>query len=194
MWLDVFLNFDFSVLDFIAESIRNSVLDPIMWAISKFASMGICWFVLSIVLIIPRKTRLAGVISLISVTLALAVGEAAIKPFICRVRPYDMYESFHGAAMPFTLNAGTESSYSFPSGHTSASFASAISLFKINKTVGFLTLIFACLVGFSRLYNYVHFPTDVFAGMILGILSAVLVILIFRATKLDNKLKPREAR
>ena len=66
-------------------------------------------------------------------------------------------------------------------------------MFKINKTAGFIALIFAALIGFSRLYNYVHYPTDVFAGMILGTLVALCVMFIFKATKLENKLKPRNA-
>lgn len=193
MWLDVFLNFDFSVLDFIAESIRNSFLDPIMWGLSMFANKGLGWALLGLILLIPKKTRLAGVISLVSLLVTLLVGEYAIKPIFCRTRPYDMYETFHGVAMPFTLNAGSEHSFSFPSGHTGASFAAAVSMFKINKTAGFIALIFAALIGFSRLYNYVHYPTDVFAGMILGTLVALCVMFIFKATKLENKLKPRNA-
>ena len=71
MWLDVFLNFDFSVLDFIAESIRNSFLDPIMWGLSMFANKGLGWALLGLILLIPKKTRLAGVISLVSLLVTL---------------------------------------------------------------------------------------------------------------------------
>lgn len=187
--MDIFLNFDFSVLDFIAENIRCAFLDPVMWAFSMFANKGIGWILLGLVFLIPKETRAAGAVSLAAMLLGMLVGEIAIKNIVCRIRPYDMYEAFHKAAMPFTLNAGVEDTFCFPSGHTCCSFAVAVSYFKINKKVGITALVAAALVGFSRLYNYVHYPTDVLCGTLLGILSAILIMLVYNKLNLDNKLK-----
>ncbi len=187
--MDIFNAFDFSILDFIYQSIRCAFLDPIMWALSMFANKGIGWLALGVILLIPKKTRPAALAGILAIGLGFAIGELGIKHFVCRVRPYDQYEQFHNAVMPFTLNAGTEHSFSFPSGHTSCSFAAAVCAFKINKKCGIITLIVAALIGFSRLYNYVHFPTDVIAGAILGTLCGLLMVFIFRKFSLDDKLR-----
>lgn len=187
--MDIFLNFDFSILDFIAEHIRCAFLDPIMWFFSVFADKGLGWIALGLIFLIPKKTRAAGAASLVALLIGLLLGEFAIKVIVCRLRPYEVYESFHGYPMPFELNMGPAHGFSFPSGHTSASFAAAVTYFLINKKVGIITLIGAFLVGFSRLYNYVHYPTDVIAGAILGTLCALLVIFVFKKFSFDDKLR-----
>lgn len=182
-------NFDFSILDFIAENIRCDFLDPIMAAITHFADKGIGWLLLGVVLLIPKKTRVWGAMALVAILIGFAFGEVVLKNLFCRVRPYNDYMSFHnGNHLPFVLNAGRESSYSFPSGHTSCSFASATVYFIANKKWGIPALIFAALIGFSRMYNYVHYPTDVLAGMILGVSCAILTYYIFRKMKVDEKI------
>ena len=168
--------FDFPVLDFIQENIRNGFLDPIMKYVSYFGAHGIGWIVLGLALLIPRKTRAAAATALCALALGFILGDLVIKPLVCRVRPYDAYEAYHVYAMSFTLNAGTEHSYSFPSGHATCAFASAVAYFKLNKKVGIALTVFAALIAFSRLYNYVHFPTDVLAGMALGISAGLLMI------------------
>lgn len=187
--MEAIYSFDFGVLDFIQNAIRNPVLDPIMMCFSHFAKYGIGWIILSLILLIPKKTRFAGALALGSMLLGMCCGEFIIKPLVMRVRPYDMYEAFHGAALPFTLNAGRENTSSFPSGHTCASFACAVSYFRINRRVGIIATVAAALVGFSRMYNYVHFPTDVLAGAALGIISALVVYCIFKKFSLDDKLQ-----
>ncbi len=152
-----------------------------------FADKGIGWIILGLILMIPRKTRPAAVAALIAVLLGLLSGEFLIKVFVARPRPFVVYESFHCAVMPFKLNMGKASGFSFPSGHTCASFAFATAMFKINKKVGICALAAAALVGFSRLYNYVHFPTDVIAGMLLGIFWGLIIIFVFKKFNIDEK-------
>ncbi len=185
---DIVNNFDFSVLDAIYSGLRSQWLDPVMAGLSYFASNGIGWFILSLLLLIPRKTRIAGAIALSAMLIGVVSGEIIAKNLICRIRPYHIYEEFHGEAMPFVLNAGAEKGYSFPSGHTTCSFACAVAYFKINRKVGVVTLIIASLIGFSRLYNYVHFPTDVFAGVLWGIASGLLALWIFKKFSLERKM------
>lgn len=186
--MDFFLGFDFSILDFIANNIRNDFLDPIMAFFSLAAENGIGLVMLSLILLIPRKTRPAAVAALCALTVCLVLGEGVIKHIVLRPRPFDTYYNFHHAKIPINLNIGKVWGYSFPSMHTCCSFACATIFFKINQTVGIVSIVIAATVGFSRLYNYVHFPTDVIAGMILGIGIGLLTILIFNKYCLDEKI------
>ena len=178
---------DFSILDFIYKNIRCDFLDPIMSAITHFADSGIGWIILGLILLIPKKTRIWGASALVAMLIGLVCGEVILKNIFCRVRPYDAYELYHGVPLPFVLNAGTESSFSFPSGHTCCSFASATAYFLWNKKWGTVALVFAGLIGFSRLYNYVHFPTDVLGGALLGVGCAIFTVIIFRKFLADKK-------
>ena len=73
--------------------------------------------------------------------------------------------------------------YSFPSGHTQASFAAATALFTGNKKAGICAYVLAALIAFSRLYLYVHFPTDVLAGVVIGICCGLLSAYVFDCVK-----------
>ena len=183
-----FMGIEYGILDFIAENIRCAFLDPIMAALSIFGNYGMGWIILALPLLIPRKTRTAAATALVAMLIGALAGEFALKHIVCRPRPYLTYEQFHGFAMPFTLNTGPHGGYSFPSGHSCCAFAAAVSSFKINKRVGVITTIVAALVAFSRLYNYVHFPSDVLAGTVIGILCALLVIFVFKKFSVDEKL------
>lgn len=185
-------NFDFSILDFIFQNIRCDFLDPIMAGLSMFAEKGIGWIVLAVILIIPKKTRLWGIMALAAVLLGFLTGELIIKNLVCRPRPFHDYQFFHNnQALPFELNVGRTTGYSFPSGHTCCSFASAVVYFMGNKKVGIVALVFAVLIAFSRLYNYVHYPSDVFAGMVLGIVCALFTVWLFRKFNWDRKILRR---
>lgn len=186
--MDIIQSFDFSILDFIYNNIRCDFLDPIMAGASYFASNCIGWIFLGFLLLIPKKTRPASATALVAMTIGAIFGEVIIKNIVCRIRPYDAYEAFHSAVMPFSLNAGSETSYSFPSGHTCCSFASAVSYFKIGRKAGCIALFMAVIIAFSRLYNYVHYPTDVLGGMLLGICSGIFAIYIFKKFDLDKNL------
>ena len=61
---------------------------------------------------------------------------------------------------------------SFPSGHTSSAFAAAVSIFLTNKKAGIMALILAVLIAFSRMYFFVHFPTDILGGILTGVICA----------------------
>lgn len=179
---------DFAVLDFIYEHIRCDFLDPIMWAITRFADSGIGWIILGLIFLIPKKTRFWGAAALFAMVIGLVTGELVLKNIFCRLRPYDAYILYHNSPMPFVLNAGRETTFSFPSGHTCCSFASAAVYFTGNKKWGTAAIVFAALIGFSRMYNYVHFPTDVFGGMLLGIASGILAVWLFKKYKVDDKI------
>ena len=120
---------------------------------------------LALVLLIPKKTRWIGWSVGVALILGLLLGEFGIKNLICRPRPF--------AAEEMALLIPAPHGFSCPSGHTTSSFAAATSVFLWNKKWGALALVMAALVGFSRMYFFVHYLTDVLFGVALGILCAL---------------------
>ena len=116
-----------------------------------------------------------------AILLAFLVGELTMKNVFCRVRPCNQ-----DLSIPLAVKRPT--AYSFPSGHTGSSFAAAMGLFLCHKKLGIPALVLAFVIGLSRLYLFVHFPTDVLVGAVLGILCAVAVWFIFRKCRIDNKI------
>lgn len=160
--------FDFEILFFIKNHIRNGFLDVIVPFYTNLGDDGIIWIVLGFVLLIPKKTRKCGIMVLAALLVMLIVNNIILKNIIARPRPCATYpELVELVKIP--------TSYSFPSGHTVSAMAVAFTIFLQHKKFGIVTLIFAFLMGLSRLYVGVHFPTDVFGGIIVGALIAFAV-------------------
>lgn len=150
------------------DSIHNPILDKIMIAITHLGDAGLFWIAISIALLFFKKYRKIGVVSLGALVLSLIFTNGIIKNMFDRVRPF-MYDE----AIRQRLLIKEPFDSSFPSGHSSASMAAAVSIFIYNKKMGIPAIIVALLIAFSRLYLFVHFPTDVLTGLVLGILYAV---------------------
>ncbi len=161
------MNIEFEILNFIRENLSCAPMDAIMKFITFFGDGGWFWIVLALVLTLIPKTRKIGITVCISLLFSLVFCNLTIKPLVARTRPYDVLKTIE-----IIIEAPRD--YSFPSGHTSISFAGAVAVFAYNKKWGSMALIFAALIAFSRLYLYVHFPTDVLAGALLGSFCAVL--------------------
>lgn len=166
------MNFEFTVLDFIQNNIRNGVLDVIMPAISSLGNAGAIWIVSGIGCLINKKTRKTGTAIMSALALDVLTCNVILKPFVARIRPCDVN-------MAVKLLVSRPTDYSFPSGHTAAAFAAASAIFfstsgmknrKLQILIRVGTLALATLIAFSRLYLYVHYPTDVIAGAMLGIM------------------------
>ena len=154
---------EFAILDGIA-AMHTEWLDTLLPAISSFGDKGIGWIILSVVLCAIPKYRKAGITMGLALIFCLLIGNITLKPLIARARPYSYFPDMQLLVAPL-------SDFSFPSGHTFASFAAATALFLYHKKAGTCAYILAAVIAFSRLYLYVHFPTDIAAGMILGLLS-----------------------
>lgn len=161
------MDFEYTILDFIRNNLSCTFLDYLMQGISFLANVGWIWIVSAIVLLIIPKTRKMGIAVACALIFSLIICNITIKPIIARIRPYDLREGIE-------LIIARPTDFSFPSGHTSISFAGAIPIFLQNKKLGIPALILAILIAFSRLYLYVHFPTDVLGGMIVGSICGVL--------------------
>ena len=180
--MDWIVSIDFAILDFIQNTMVNPVMNIIMMIFSYVGEAGAIWIIAAIIMLFFRKTRATGVIMLAAMALGLLVGEACLKNVICRPRPFLVNTS----VKPF-IHAPL--GYSFPSGHTTTAFAAALVIAARQKRGwGIAAYVLACLIAFSRMYNYVHYPTDILAGIILGTLCALLMLFIFQKTGLSDKL------
>ena len=145
------------------QGIHHPILDQIMLAVTSLGNGGIIWIVTAAVLLCLPRTRKYGLCLAVALILDLLLCNLMMKPLVHRTRPFDV-SGFED------LLLARPADYSFPSGHTMAAFASAPVLWYLNKKLGTAAFILAALIGFSRLYLYVHFPTDVLGGMIFGLM------------------------
>ena len=154
-------------LDFL-QTIHTPLLDKILAFITSLGNAGIIWIVLAVVLLILPKTRKAGIIVAAALLMDLILCNLILKNLVARVRPYDV-----NTAIAILIKMPLD--FSFPSGHTAASFAAMTALFLAKmKKAWIAALVLAVLIAFSRLYFYVHYPTDVLGGAIVGILSGII--------------------
>lgn len=167
MW-ESLLQLDGDILLFIQDMIRNPILDPFMKVITTLGNAGILWILLTILLLIPKQTRRVGIISACALIASLLVNNILVKNLVARVRPYNAIETL----IPIVTKPAE---YSFPSGHAASSFASASVCYRnLPKKYGILAIVIAALISLSRLYVGVHYPTDVLAGVISGIVCGYL--------------------
>ena len=164
------VNFDLPILEWIQANLQCGFLDFIMPIITLFGEGGIFWIAWAVILLIIPKTRKIGLSMIIALLLGLLVCNLTLKPLVARVRPYDLQEQDFGVYINLLINR--QSDFSFPSGHTIASFEAAVVLLKYSKKMGIPALILAILVSFSRLYLYVHYPSDVLVSVVLGTIFA----------------------
>ncbi len=151
---------------------------PFFDFISLLGKGGIFLIFLSIALILFRKTRRMGTAMLIAVTVGALFTNCCLKILIARPRPYVDENGFF-YRLWVLVGQNTESDKSFPSGHTTAAFATMTALFLTgNKRYSWTAFIFAFLMGIARIYLVVHYPSDVLAGMIVGIIAGVIGVLI----------------
>ncbi|SEP37265.1 phosphatase PAP2 family protein [Propionispora vibrioides] len=157
---------DQTILFWIQNHLVSSVLNPYMIFLSAIGNSGIIWIVLGIALLAVKKYRWLGVTVLLALVMSLVLGNGILKPLAARLRPCTVFPW-----MPLLISLPTD--YSFPSGHTFASFAAAAAIFCRSRKLGATAFLLATGIGFSRLYLFVHYPSDVLAGVLLGTLSGV---------------------
>ena len=160
-------NFDLPILDWIAEHLHCGFLDKVMPLITLLGDAGIFWIAIAVVLLFFPKTRKMGLSMGAALLLGVLICNIIMKPAFARIRPYDYQLEHFGKTIQ--LLVATPHDFSFPSGHTIASFEAATAICIHNKKWGIPALVLACLIAFSRLYLYVHYPTDVLASVVLGI-------------------------
>ena len=159
------MNPDGSILLWIQEFVRCDLLTPFMKAVTHLGDHGQLWILLTVVLLCCKKTRKAGAACAISLLLSLLVNNMILKPLV----------------QGLTLLIEKQKDASFPSGHTASSFAAAVVMFHmLPKRYGIPALLLAFLIGLSRLYVGVHYPTDVLCGLLSGTVLALLSVWIVK--------------
>jgi len=187
--IDIIQSFDESLALFF-QSIHNPITDLPMIIITHLGDDGIFWIILALILLIFKKTRKAGIMVATALIFCLVFNNLILKSIFSRERPFIVLDSIK-------LIIDPPSGYSFPSGHTVSSIASATTIFWNFKNscrwaaVGAVVL--AVLIAFSRMYLCVHFFTDVIAGaifgVVLGIAAIALINFIYKKIGTIKKLK-----
>lgn len=155
-------NWEWSVLNGIQKWMRSPFWDEVMPKISMLGNAGLIWIAAAIGLLAFKKHRRGGVLLLIGLFCGLLVGNVLLKNSIARPRPSWLNDAV-------TLLIPNPTDYAFPSGHTLSSTIAATILTLEKRSFGWVAVPLALLIAFSRLYLYVHFPTDVLAGLLLGV-------------------------
>ena len=152
------------ILDMI-QNLRTPIGDVVVPLITRLGDAGIIWIILTVLLLIIPKTRKTGVIMMAALLVDVLLCNVFIKNLVARTRPFDVNTAVQ-------LLVAKPQDYSFPSGHTAASFASVTALYLAGeKKMWKVALVLAVLIALSRLYLYVHYPTDIIGGVIFGSLS-----------------------
>ena len=175
------MSWELDFLHFLNDYFVNDFASAFFGLFTILGDMGIIWIVTGIMLMIDKKYRKAGILCVLSVLLVSGLtNDLIIKPLVARPRPYAL-----DPTLTYPLNFFLEDdtsllgigelpgANSFASGHTCSSFAAATAIFIFNKKFGVLAYVVASLIAFSRLYFQVHYPTDVIAGLLLGVLGTI---------------------
>lgn len=180
-WLNTtFAGFDQTITGAVHKLYDSAAwfFNPFLQLISLLGKGGIFLILLSICLIVVKRTRRFGTAMLLGLTIGAIFTNLFIKIVIARPRPYADETGFFYPLWQM-MGAHTESDKSFPSGHTTAAFASMVPVFLLGKKrVSWTALIFAFLMGLSRIYLVVHYPSDVLGGLIVGTAAGVIGTLI----------------
>ena len=163
------MNLDWIILHGLRVLTTCPLLDFWMPRITALGNSGVVWVVAAIVLLCTKKYRRYGVMLLVGLAAALLLGNLALKNLFARPRPCWLDES-----VPLLIARPRD--YSFPSGHTMAGAIGATILTAADRRFGWAAIPLAVLIAFSRLYLYVHFPSDVLGGAVLGVGIGLLML------------------
>ncbi|MBR4131738.1 MAG: phosphatase PAP2 family protein [Oscillospiraceae bacterium] len=169
--MNIITQWDLSILDAL-QACRTPCLDRFFSDVTHLGDHGIFWIVFALVLLCIPRTRRLGVCVAAALLLDLLLCNVVLKPLIARPRPYVLRD--------IALLITPPGDFSFPSGHAAAASAATSALALRRSRLALPVLALALIIAFSRLYLYVHYPTDVFGGILLGCLCGLTSWLICR--------------
>ena len=160
-WIAMLHSLDWAVLEGIS-ALHCGFLDTVMPLVTSLGNAGWFWILLTVICLCLKDFRRCGIAMAAALVLCLLIGNVLLKPLVARVRPF-----IEDPSISLLIQAPHD--FSFPSGHSMTSFAPAVVLFAYHRRVGLCALVLSALIAFSRLYLFVHYPTDVLAGSLLGV-------------------------
>ena len=164
------MQWEFRILDFFRKH-HNSFFDRIMHFFSRIGNVGFVWHLISLLLVLAESTRLCGLCTFAGAMIASGFANLVVKPLANRARPFEQRPDVG------MLVKRRPHGSSFPSGHATTSFGGAVGgtlgmLWTLGTVAAVWFAVFAfalaALISFSRIYLYVHFPTDVIVGVAIG--------------------------
>ncbi len=173
-------NIDWAILHFIRDNLFCPFLDSVMPIISALGNKGIIWIAISAALLFSKKYRKYGLLCLCGMLIGLLVGNVAIKSLVARPRPCWTEN--------ISLLIKNPTDFSFPSGHTLSSVISAVILCSAGRKFAAFAIPLAAFIAISRLYLYVHFPSDVIFAALLGIAIGFMTLALSKKVKAIQKL------
>lgn len=164
-------------MDFLQAIPHVDWFTVIMKIFTYMGEAGAFWIALSIVLAIIPKTRKCGFTMMIAMAVTFILGNLVLKNLLARCRPGWLDQTFfesikNGIKYP--------KDYSIPSGHTMNGITASLCIFFYEKRFGILAIVIACIIAFSRMYFFVHWPTDIITGALLGAIDAVISFFIIK--------------
>lgn len=153
---------EIDILNYI-QTLRTPIGDVLMPFISSLGNGGFVWIVLDIALIIIPKTRKTGIVVAFAIILDVLLCNGLLKPLVARIRPCNVVKNIN-------MLIPIPSDFSFPSGHTAVAFAVTSALYFCKNKIWIPSALLSLLIAFSRMYLYVHYPSDILGGVVLGVL------------------------
>lgn len=170
--LNFIQDIDLEILYSIQKYLKCDFMDSFMVFITRLGNRALVWIAISILLILTKKYRKLGLYALLALVLVSLLGESVLKNVVGRVRPFESIDGIE-------LLIKKPKSFSFPSGHTAIAFTMAGVLGHGLKKVRIPLYILAILIAFSRLYLFVHNPTDIIGGIALGFICSNFIIFLY---------------
>ncbi len=178
---DAIQNLDFQILDWIQAHLRVSFLDPVMAFFTHLGS-SVIWIAVIAVLLFWQKTRRDALVAGIGQLGGLLFANVILKNLIARDRPCWIREGY-----PVLVDNPKD--YSFPSGHTMAAVIFTVIMVRKYPKLAPVMVPGCFLIAFSRLYLYVHFPSDVLFSLVTGIPLGLLTLYIESRIRARRELK-----
>ena len=191
-WLnETFYSFDYNILKFFHDTFNqgagSAFWDPFFKFVTLLGEEGLFFIIISIVMMLFKKTRKAGMVMLLAIGVGALITNVSIKPLVARPRPFqnelsDCFAQFKQWWIDAsTSGEGTKvGERSFPSGHTTSAMAAMAGYFFASKKkyISWTAMLFAVLMGCSRIYLCVHYPSDILGGLVVGLIAGFIASLL----------------